>query len=71
MDNLDHLCIGFDIWTQVGFDSEDPKFSFGARQLEKGARYGKRPHFIPYFFNPSLIGVVAIVFKSSFPIFGN
>ena len=38
MDNLHHLCIGFDNWTQVGFDSEDPKFSFGARQLEKGAR---------------------------------
>ena len=37
MDNLHHLCIGFDNWTQVGFDSEDPKFSFGARQLEKGA----------------------------------
>ena len=39
MDNIHHLCIGFDNWTQVGFDSEDPKFSFGARQLEKGARY--------------------------------
>ena len=39
MDNLHHLCIGFDNWTQVGFDSEDPKFSFGARQLEKGAGY--------------------------------
>ena len=38
MDNLHHLCIGFDNWTQVGFDSEDPKFSFGARQLEKGVR---------------------------------
>ena len=43
MDNLHHLCIGFDNWTQVGFDSEDPKFSFGARQLEKGARQCKGP----------------------------
>ena len=41
MDNLHHLCIGFDNWTQVGFDSEDPKFSFGARQLEKGVWYVK------------------------------
>ena len=42
MDNLHHLCIGFDNWTQVGFDSEDPKFSFGARQLEKGAGEGSQ-----------------------------
>ena len=41
MDNLHHLCIGFDNWTQVGFDSEDPKFSFGARHLEKGAKGGE------------------------------
>ena len=46
MDNLHHLCIGFDNWTQVGFDSEDPKFSFGARQLEKGARRCSSYYFI-------------------------